>query len=78
VRDQVSHPYSPTGIITVLYSLIFTFFESGPKKGGGEVKDGETEIIRSHIISIRYSSILRLFNDPVSTAILFIVELVGK
>jgi hypothetical protein len=27
VRDQVSHPYSTTGKITVLYILIFTFFD---------------------------------------------------
>jgi hypothetical protein len=26
VRDQVSHPYRTTGIIIVLYILIFTFF----------------------------------------------------
>jgi hypothetical protein len=26
VRDQVSHPYSTTGKITVLYILIFRFF----------------------------------------------------
>jgi hypothetical protein len=26
VRDQVSHPYSTTGKITVLYILIFSFF----------------------------------------------------
>jgi hypothetical protein len=26
VRDQVSHPYSATGKITVLYILIFRFF----------------------------------------------------
>jgi hypothetical protein len=27
VRDQVSHPYSTTGRITVLYILIITFFD---------------------------------------------------
>jgi hypothetical protein len=27
VRDQVSHPYSTTGKITVLYILIFRFFD---------------------------------------------------
>jgi len=27
VRDQVSHPYSRTGKITVLYILIFRFFD---------------------------------------------------
>jgi hypothetical protein len=27
VRDQVSYPYSPTGKITVLYILIFRFFD---------------------------------------------------
>jgi hypothetical protein len=26
VRDQVSHPYNTTGKITVLYTLIFSFF----------------------------------------------------
>jgi hypothetical protein len=26
VRDQVSHPYSTAGKITVLYILIFSFF----------------------------------------------------
>jgi hypothetical protein len=33
VRDQVSHPYSTTGKITVLYILIFSFFI-----WGGETK----------------------------------------
>jgi hypothetical protein len=28
VRDQVLHPYRATGKITVLYILIFTFFDS--------------------------------------------------
>jgi hypothetical protein len=27
VRDQVSYPYSTTGKITVLYILIFRFFD---------------------------------------------------
>jgi hypothetical protein len=27
VREQVSHPYSTTGKITVLYTLIFRFFD---------------------------------------------------
>jgi hypothetical protein len=27
VRDQVAHPYSETGKITVLYILIFRFFD---------------------------------------------------
>jgi hypothetical protein len=27
VRDQVSHPYSTTGKATVLYILIFRFFD---------------------------------------------------
>jgi hypothetical protein len=27
VRDQLSHPYSTTGNITVLYILIFRFFD---------------------------------------------------
>jgi hypothetical protein len=27
VRDQVSHPYSTTGKMTVLYILIFKFFD---------------------------------------------------
>jgi hypothetical protein len=27
LRDQVSHPYSTTGKITVLYILIFRFFD---------------------------------------------------
>jgi hypothetical protein len=27
LRDQVSHPYSVTGKITVLYILIFRFFD---------------------------------------------------
>jgi hypothetical protein len=27
VRDQVSHPYSTTGKSTVLYILIFRFFD---------------------------------------------------
>jgi hypothetical protein len=35
VRDQVVHPYSATGKITVLYIIIFSFFflyEMGRKK----------------------------------------------
>jgi hypothetical protein len=34
VRDQVSHPYSTTGKISVLYILIFRFFwyETGRQK----------------------------------------------
>jgi hypothetical protein len=32
VRDQVSHPYSTTGKITVFYILIFNFlYEMGSK-----------------------------------------------
>jgi hypothetical protein len=36
VRDQVSHPYSTTGKITVLYILIFSsFYETGRQKDFG-------------------------------------------
>jgi hypothetical protein len=35
VRDQVSHPYSTTGIITVLYIFIIIFF----LLWGGKTKD---------------------------------------
>jgi hypothetical protein len=36
VRDQVLHPYSTTGKITVFYILIFRFFIwDGKKKGFG-------------------------------------------
>jgi hypothetical protein len=37
VRDQVSHPYSTTGKITVLYILIFRFFWY--KTGGQKILD---------------------------------------
>jgi hypothetical protein len=32
VRDQVSHPYSKTGKITLLYILIFRFFDMRREK----------------------------------------------
>jgi hypothetical protein len=42
VRDQVSHPYSTTGKITVLYILIFKFF----------IWDGKTDFTFSLIYDI--------------------------
>jgi hypothetical protein len=33
VRDQVSHPYKTTGIIIVLYVLIFVFLDSKLEDG---------------------------------------------